>query len=287
MRRLPVVATIRDAYLFAFTHLGSVIGLIWVPMVLLAVMGFFSLQRYYNAVIDVMAGGTAAVLGPALLVMLGYIVAALLLQAVIYVAVVQLALGARSGTVLAHFAFGPLEWRMFRAFLALAGLVLVFVVPALLIGSVLVQASSGHMPQIFALLLFQLFVLVAVLVPVPRFLTMLPAIAVAEAAPVLRRGWALSAGNFWRLLAVLLAVFGPVLVLLRIAEALLARHAPAAVAGGSAQVQLLASMVRARELLPLVSGLGFAVSPLLVGLFAGASVSAWRALKDNSTDIVA
>ena len=32
---MPVVATIRDAYSFTLTHLGSVIGLIWVPMVLL------------------------------------------------------------------------------------------------------------------------------------------------------------------------------------------------------------------------------------------------------------
>jgi hypothetical protein len=33
--------------------------------------------------------------------------------------------------------------------------------------------------------------------------------------------------------------------------------------------------------LPLISGLGFLISPLVVGLFAGASVSVWRALKDE------
>jgi hypothetical protein len=46
--------------------------------------------------------------------------------------------------------------------------------------------------------------------------------------------------------------------------------------------------MRARETLPLLSGLGFLVSPLVVGLFAGASVSAWRALSEDArTDITA
>lgn len=282
MRRLPVVATIRDAYVFAISHLGGIIGLIWVPMVLITVMGFFSLQRYYNAVIDVMAGGATAALGPAMLMMLGYLVAALLLQAVIYVAVIQMALGSRPGTAMAHFAFGALEWRMFRAFLAFAGLMLAILLPGLLAGSVLMQA--GRMPQLLSLLLFQLFILVIALLPMPRFLALLPAIAVSETAPVLRRGWALSAGNFWRLLAVLVGVFGPVFVVLKLVEMLLAGHAPI-VAGGTQQVQLLAGIVRAREVLPLISGLGFAVSPLIVGLFAGASVSAWRALKDEAADL--
>ena len=130
MRRSPVVATIRDAYAFATSHLGGVIGLIWVPMVLATVMGFFSFQRYYNDFIDAMAGGNVAALGPSLLMMLGYLVAALLLYAVMFVAVIQLALGARAAPAVAHFAFGHLEWRMFRAFMAFIGVILVLVLPA-------------------------------------------------------------------------------------------------------------------------------------------------------------
>ncbi|MDB5741351.1 MAG: hypothetical protein JWP16_2391, partial [Alphaproteobacteria bacterium] len=29
MRRVPVVATVRDSYIFTATHLGGIIGLIW------------------------------------------------------------------------------------------------------------------------------------------------------------------------------------------------------------------------------------------------------------------
>src|SRR6478736_6250566 len=141
MRRIEVVATIRDAYVFAVTHLGGVIGLIWVPMVLATIMGFFSLQRYYNDFIDAMAGGNVAALGPSMLMMLGYLVAALLLYAVMFVAVVQLALGARGAPQFAHFAFGNLEWRMFRAFLGFIGVILVLAIPAFVVAQSVVALA--------------------------------------------------------------------------------------------------------------------------------------------------
>jgi hypothetical protein len=280
MRRIPVVATIRDAYAFATSHLGGVIGLIWVPMVLATVMGFFSFQRYYNDFIDAMAGGNLAALGPSLLMMLGYLVAALLLYAVMFVAVVQLALGARAAPAVAHFAFGHLEWRMFRAFMAFIGVILVLVIPAFVTANAVLTIAGARVPQAVGPVLLLLALYGVILLAMPRFFVLLPAIAVAESAPVLRRAWMLSSGNFWRLLAVLLAVFGPIVVLFTGLEMVLAGRAPQPV-GGTEQVQLLAAIVRAREVLPLISGLGFLVSPLVVGLFAGASVSIWRALKDE------
>src|SRR5579872_4025300 len=140
MRHVPVIATIRDAYIFTATHLGGIIGLIWVPMVLATVMGFFSFQRYYTDFSDALASNNAAALAPSLLMMLCYLVAAMLLQAVMYVAVVQLALGARSAPAIAHFAFGNLEWRMFRAFVAFIGICLMLVIPLFVAGSAALKA---------------------------------------------------------------------------------------------------------------------------------------------------
>ena len=34
MTKIPVLDTIRAAYRFTFTHLGAIIGLIWLPMIL-------------------------------------------------------------------------------------------------------------------------------------------------------------------------------------------------------------------------------------------------------------
>jgi hypothetical protein len=275
MRRVPVIATIRDAYVFAATHLGGVIGLIWVPMVLATVMGFFSFQRYYADFSDALASNNAAALAPSLLMMLCYLVAAMLLQAIMYVAVVQMALGARAAPAIAHFAFGNLEWRMFRAFLAFVGICLVVMVPIILVGSAVLKAGGRAVDPVQMQLIF--FAVIAL--AMPRFFALLPAIVVAETGPVLRRAWMLSAGNFWRLLAVLLAIFGPILLLFNLLEAVLTGGGPQL--SGNDPEQVRQAVMQLRHVLPLISGLGFLISPLIVGLFAGASVSAWRALKDE------
>lgn len=284
MARIPVVATIRDAYSFTVNHLGGIIGLIWVPMLLLIVMFFFSIHRYYSDVIEVLNGGNASILGPTLLMMLGFVVAALLLQAIMYVSVVQLALGQRTAPAVAHFAFGPAEWRMFRAFLAFVGLLLAIVIPVAMLGRAAMGAVGTASPQMLGLVLVMYGI---ILLFMPRFLALLPAISAGETVPVLRRAWQLSSGNFGRLLLVLIAVFGPIFIGFGILEMLLASQMPAAApAGATEKAQMVAAVMRARQMLPYMSGLAFLVTPLMIGLFSGASVSAWRVLKDEPSVVL-
>jgi len=272
---MPVVATIRDAYSFTLTHLGSVIGLIWIPMVLLTVMGFFSSQRYYNSTIEALASNNAEQIWSSLLMWLAYLIAALLLQAVMYAAVTQLALGMRSGPVWAHFAFGQAEWRMFRALMAFTGLIFpLFLFGSALVNVVVLQAAPAA-PA--ALLIFYGLILAAI----ARFFVLLPALSATESVPVLRRAWMLTAGNFWRLLAVLLAIIIPLFILAILLMVPVVQRLPPLPAGGSPQVQQLAMLTWLRQALPFLWGLLFLMWPLVMGLFAGASVSAWRALKDE------
>ena len=281
MARVPVVATIREAYGFTSANLGGIIGLIWIPMVLVTIMGFFSSQNLFNQAIEVVASGNAGNSGAALLLWLGYLLAALLLMAMMYVAVVQLALGTRSAPTWAHFAFGAEEWRMFRAFLAFVGLLLALVIPILVIGTAATGTGGTPGPAMAGLVLLVYGVLI---LAVPRFMALLPAIAVAENVPVLRRAWQLSTGNFWRLLAILAGIFIPILILMGLLQVMLAGRPPAA--SSTDQMRVMAGLLRARETLPIVSGLGFFISPLLIGLFSHASVTAWRALKNEpSVDI--
>lgn len=281
MRRVPVAATIRDAYGFAFAHLGGIIGLIWVPMLLLTVMGFFSFQRYYADFIAAMAGGNPSALSSSLLMMLGYMVAALLLEAIILVSVVQLAAGTRDAKpVLVHFTFGPLEWRMFRALIALVGLLLLFLFPAYIVAGAAGMALGGRGLVATNLTVLVLYVVIAAVVP--RFLALLPAVAVGESHPVLRRTWALSAGNFWRLLAILAAVLGPVLVIMGVIGTVLSGGAPVLPPNATPEEQMVAAVRQASNVLPLMSGLSFLVSPLLVGLLARVSVTCWRALNTDT-----
>lgn len=289
MRRVPVAATLRDAYAFTATHLGGIIGLIWVPMVIVTVAQFFIFHRYYNDFIDFAASGNAAQMGSSVLLMLGYIVAALLLYAVMFVAATQLALGTRSNGAIVHFAFGPLEWRMFRALFAFTGLmVLAALVIVMAANAALAFGQGGSkLSQAAAAAIMGFGLLGLALVLAPRFLLLLPAVSVSESAPVLRRTWFLSTGNFLRLMAVFLGLFAPLFVILVAVDFALGDKAqPVAVAGE--QIQLIATVLHARQALPLTCGLSFLFSPLIVGLFAGASVSVWRALKDEpSVEIVA
>ena len=63
MKKIPVLETIKAAYGFVFTHLGAIIGLIWLPMVLVTVPGFFVEQRYFDAAAGALADEHSANLG--------------------------------------------------------------------------------------------------------------------------------------------------------------------------------------------------------------------------------
>src|SRR5215469_11751356 len=107
MKKIPVLQTIKAAYGFVFSHLGTIIGLIWLPMVVVTVLGFFVEQHYYAAAADALASNNYARLGHSAISLFCYFVAAILLYAVMYVAVTQLALGQRKEGARAHFALGP------------------------------------------------------------------------------------------------------------------------------------------------------------------------------------
>jgi hypothetical protein len=284
MKKIPVVQTIKAGYGFVFTHLGTIIGLIWVPMVLLTVLGFFVEQRYYIAAADALASNNYARLGPSVISLFCYFVAAILLYAVMVVPVMQLALGQRKDGAIAHFALGPAEWRMFRALAGLAAfLFLPVLVTAFLFNSVAAVMSGQAKPMLVAgglevlLLLFYLALVYIAL----RFVFLLPAVAVNEEGPVLPRAWILSGGNFWRILAIMLATLGP--VVLAVAVAQVALQGPNAVMPHFANSSAMAAaqLHYIADHMPVSKGVDFLVAPLMLGLAAGVSAAAMRALQES------
>jgi hypothetical protein len=286
MKKIPVTQTIQAAYRFVFTHLGAIIGLIWLPMLLVTVLGFFVEQRYYAAAADALASNNVANLGPALLTLFCYFIAAVLLYAVMYVPVVQLALGQRKEGALVHFAFGPLEWRMFRALIGLIAFMLIpFVVAGVLFGSILsfVPPVHGTVPPLTAMGLELLAVLayLAILYVGLRFVFLLPAVAVSEEGPVLPRAWKLSAGNFWRILGVVLATVGPVVFFAALVESLLAGPQALIPQFANSSAMAAAQLHSMSSNMPLSQGLGFLIAPLILGLVCGASVASFAVLKNG------
>lgn len=285
-RRISAGATVRDAYAFLGAHVGGIIGVIWLPMVLITIAQFFTFHRFFNDMIEALASNNAAPMGSALLMLMGYVVAKLLLTALMCVGVAQLALGSRTTHALIYIAFGPPEGRLFRAFCGFAGMMLMAAITILTVAN-MIMAATG-MPSlpiqegVSGLMLLML--LASGVLLAARFLLLAPAIAAGETAPVLKRAWALSAGNFWRLAAALVMLFLPVFLFFILLDAVLGQVA-APSPGSSPQLQMVAALMQARQMLPLTCGLSFFFSPLVIGLFVGASVSAWRALKDEPAGV--
>jgi len=288
MKKIPIVQTVKAAYGFVFTHLGAIIGLIWVPMVLVTVLGFFVEQRYYAAAADALASDNFARLGPSVISLFCYFVAAILLYAMMYVPVMQLALGQRKDGAIFHFALGPAEWRMFRALAGLAAyLFLPVLITAFLFNTVVaLMGQAGQAKSMLAAggleVLLALSYLALVYIAL-RFVFLLPAVAVNEEGPVLPRAWILSGGNFWRILAIMLATLGPVALAAAVAQialegsgALLPSFANSA-AMAAAQLHLISLNM------PVSKGVDFLVAPLVLGLAAGSSAAAMRALKETAS----
>src|SRR5271156_2240445 len=112
MNKLPVGQTITDAYGFTFTQLGTIIGLIWFPMVVSTLLNFLpQLADGYAA------GAAASGAGP--VESLAVLLLTLLLSAIMYVAVARQALGLRQGPAVFHFALGQPEFRVYGALLVI------------------------------------------------------------------------------------------------------------------------------------------------------------------------
>lgn len=278
-RRLPVAAAIRDAYRFTFEHLGAIIGLIWLPMIIGTVLGFFIKQRAYLIFANALASGNDARLGPAMLGLLFYGLAFLLLTAMMAVPVTELALGKRQSGTLARFAFGPAEWRLFKSSLGLMAFLMASLVVAALVLKLAVPAAMQMGAAVFA----NLFMAAWLLFLAMRLGFLMPAIAVSEDAAILPRSWKLSAGNFWALLAVMLGAVGPVLLLAALVEMLIQGQAGITPGLQGPASMMAAQLNSASQNMPLTAGLDFLMAPLVMGQMLGAAAAAYRALagRDN------
>ena len=281
MKKIPVLATIREAYEFTFSHLGAIIGLIWLPMILITVIGFFVLQRFFDAYAGALASGNVADMGPESLGVLCFFLVTLLLSTIMAVPVTQLALGTRKQGALLYFSFGALEWRLFRGVMGLVGFLLLPLLVVSVLTGLLEAAHGGPLgPANGALAVVAMYIvlLFAMIFFGLRFSALLPALAVSENGPLLPRAWKLSEGNFWRIFAVVLAIFIP----LQISAALV----QLAVEGHQALMPDLhpTSAMAAAQLhafamnMPMASGINFLFAPLWLGLLLGACASIYKTL---------
>lgn len=285
MKQLAVGPTIRFAYRFALGQLGTIIGLIWAPMVVIAVLRFLpyglgdmSLSPEASPAEASAAGLRAIVFG----------IVSLVLYAVIHVAVIRQALGLRKGPAVFHFSLGRAEFRLAGA-TALLWLVLV----ALTIGSLLLvagvaaavdRAGNAELTDVVAAL-GVLVAMCVLLVPFVRLSFLYIPVTVMENRISLERGWVLTRGNFWRAGTVMFLASLPVILVFFGAYYLLmardfATLMPMIGKLGSNALAIRIEAITDRHIAPII-GVNLIVMPFYLGLSLGAAAAAYRALSDG------
>jgi len=225
MNKIPVGETIVFAYTFVFVQVVTIVRVAALPAVLSSAIdyGMRRLSTAYSAELD---AGDAAAGSLNLAVWLVGTVATIFLSAVATAGIARAALGLKGDH--GPFPIGRTELRMFAAKLRfwigvlaltiVAGVIAV--VAFLLAGASLTAPPQGDVPPTAATFVAGLitwFLLAYVIMTALRMGFLLPATVVAEDKGGLQRSYDLARGNFWRLFLVVLALGGPVLLLLSLA----------------------------------------------------------------------
>ena len=206
MTKIPAGSTIRHAYTFTLSELGTIIGLCWLPLVLIAILQFLP---YAFGGDPMGAPENATAQGRHGLENLVSSLLMILLYSIAYVPVTRQALGLRQGPAIVHFALGLPEFRVFGAlllfFLVIFAMAVGIGVLGLAAGAI--SAMTGKNPV--AGLMLALVVLAALLgfiYAIVRLGFVIVPVAVAENQISLTRAWTLTRGNFWRIFGILAAV---------------------------------------------------------------------------------
>jgi hypothetical protein len=275
MTKIPVVEAIRFAYGFALGQIGAIIGLVWLPLIIVAFLQFlpYALGTAYTA----SSSNTAEATG-ATFVNLALSTTGLVLYAMNFVSVTRQALGVRQGAASIHFSLGWPEWRMFVA-IVICGLILTAAMGLyLILGSLLFAGQAGStlmsaLATVYAIGGFCALVWFAL-----RLVFVLAPVIVVEERIELVRAFLLTRGNFWRALAIALAVTLPILIVQCIAVGLIAGPGFFAPLSANSTAALAQRFRQLDQHMPALIGLALMLSPFNLGLTLGASAFAFRTL---------
>lgn len=289
MIKIPVRQTIASAYRFAFVEMERVIGVIWLPIIVLTVVDYFINSTVLTARAAALETGDQSQLGPVMASQFGYLIVSLILQAMIAVAICRELLKPMERPLWLRFTLGGMEFRYLGAMLGLSALAGLVALACLVVGRVL--AGMIHLPGLppgqaaigmagligFVLcpLLIYAFVRLGALA--------LPAV-VTERGVGLERSWQMLKGNVGRMLLVMLGAGVPVMVVYL--GAYVAIVGPETFLphldqlGDTAdRLHQEAELLRQTSVrLPWIEGLDFILAPFLYGLAIGAQVFVYKTL---------
>lgn len=219
--KIPVGATIARAYGFAFGNIVNNLGAIWIPAAILYALAYLFHAQYMSATLNLMTHDPLLMLTGMRFLLVAFVVSFVLLTAQI-AALTKEALGLRTGNPFLQFPFGAAMWRLIGAWLLYFLVMIVIYVGAILAGIAggAIVAIAGAQMGATGKLITGLVVLAYVIVVLCGFFYiairlsfLLGPVTVAEQRVSLIRAWQLGRGNFWRMFAIFLSFFIPLLVL--------------------------------------------------------------------------
>jgi hypothetical protein len=217
MTRIPVGKTIAHAYRFVFANIPAIVRAIGLPLLAQLVVIFLLTKRaaLFMAAAQAHDPSAPSLVGPLLLLFL----LTLIFFFAQFTAATQTALGRPPQSWLS-LPFGKPMWRLMGGFItalaatAAVGLVLFLALWLVAFGLdqvVKVAPGSRQIVAVLAGLMVAAF-FCALLFVLLRFLFLLAPVSVAEEQLGVKRSWKLSAGNFWRIFLVTLAIALPVTI---------------------------------------------------------------------------
>lgn len=282
MSKLPVRETIAFAYRFTLGELGTIIGLIWLPMVAIGILEFLP---YGLGDANLSPDQDPNALGAAALRGIVFWLASVLLYACVNVAVTRQALGLRKGTAIAHFNLGRAEFRVWGALLLLVAILFTLIfgmVLAVIAAGAAAQAVGGQIAAGAAVTVVLVAALCLLLVSMLRLGFLLVPVAVVEEKISFERGWLLTRGNFWRIATVLFVVTLPTFVVLTVGSSMLMGHELDALARVASRLSVPAVLERYRIIVSghaaELIGINLILAPFTFGLTLGACAAGYRAL---------
>jgi hypothetical protein len=293
MKKIPVGQTIASAYRFAFVELERVIGVTWLPIIVLTVIDYFINGAILTSRAASLDTGDASQLGPVLAGQLGYLLVALLLKAVIAVAICREILKPLERPLWLRFSISGTEFRFVGTMLGL-GAIGALVAVVCLAGAMSLSgfvALPGLPKGQAAIGLAGLIVLVLSPALIYLFVRLgtqaLPAV-VTGGGIGLDRSWQLLKGNVGRMLLVSLAATVPLLLVYLAAYVAIVGPEifnPHLELMGDAAAQLRHQSEVMRQTavrLPWIEGLDFVLAPFLYGVWFGAQAFAFKALTSEA-----
>lgn len=300
MPKIPVWKTIVGSYRFAGTRYLSLLGILWLPILIYLVVTYFITKGAAEQLLSAPPLGGTAQPSYNHIRSFGYLtqLCNLVFFAVASVALANAALGKTSNPRLAYLRFGMQEFRALVSFI----LVMLFVYAIILVtgiaGGVVIAAfaipflhgstTSAEADPALLELLFALAIAALSIASIPAvFIAVRLGFFIAPAATFenrfgLLRSWELTRGNFWRCLAILIATVVPgVLLTIALFYGLYGRAFPDALLHIATAPRILAAMqVAALQKMvtfgPYLWPASLFLAPFTVGVLLSAGPIAYR-----------